>query len=327
VEQAPSFTWDGLPVASDEPHGASIVVRRAGPGGARHEYLLLHRAHRGPGYAGDWAWTPPAGSRLPGEPVLTAALRELAEESGLRARPADLRAIDLRGQWAVFALDVPAGTLARVDPEHDRLDWVSLDEASRRCRPAVVADGLRRAAAAGRPATGFRPLGVDDLPSMVEWRRAAHVARWFGPGLELPAVARKYGPRIAGDSPTRVDIALADGLPCGFAQCYRVGAYPEYAAATGDPDAIGIDYAIGVRSLTGHGFGPQLIWQYVLQVVRAAYPEAATVVASPAMANEQSIRALEKAGFRRIREIVGASERSPELLCALDLRHFLGSPD
>jgi 8-oxo-dGTP pyrophosphatase MutT (NUDIX family) len=152
VEQ-PRFTWDGLPVAPDEPHGAAIVVRRPGSGGD-HEYLVLHRAHRGPDYEGDWAWTPPSGSRLPGEPVLPAARRELAEETGLQALP--LRPVDLRGVWAVFAADVPSGTQARLDAEHDRFEWVSLPEALRRCKPDAVADGLRAAAATPPARLEFR---------------------------------------------------------------------------------------------------------------------------------------------------------------------------
>ena len=99
------YTYDGLPIAQDPPHGAAIIVRRPAPDapGGR-EYLVLHRAHHGPDYAGDWAWTPPSGSRQPGEPVLGAALRELAEETGLEAAAADLQAIDLSGPWVRFRL-------------------------------------------------------------------------------------------------------------------------------------------------------------------------------------------------------------------------------
>lgn len=142
--ELPRFTWDGLPVAPDEPHGAAIVVCRPRHGGD-DEYLVLHRAHGGPANEGDWAWTPPSGSRLPGEPVLPAARRELAEETGLQS--VQLRPVDLRGVWAVFAVDVPYGTQARLDAEHDRYEWVSLPEALGRCKPDAVADGLRAAAA------------------------------------------------------------------------------------------------------------------------------------------------------------------------------------
>src|SRR5215472_1316843 len=119
-------TWDGLPIAPDEPHGAAIIVRRPGGPGGEREYLVLHRAHHGPDYEGDWAWTPPSGSRQPGESVLPAALRELAEESGLRADAADLRVLDLSGAWARFSLDVQAQERVQLlDAEHDKYRWVS----------------------------------------------------------------------------------------------------------------------------------------------------------------------------------------------------------
>lgn len=75
-------TWDGKPISPDPPYGASIIVYRPSAKGRR--FLILHRAHRGPAYEGEWAWTPPSGARYPGEPVEQCAQRELAEETGLR---------------------------------------------------------------------------------------------------------------------------------------------------------------------------------------------------------------------------------------------------
>jgi len=320
VEPTPGYTWDGLPIAPDEPHGATIVVRR--PAGAHRQYLTLHRAHHGPQYAGDWAWTPPAGSRQPGEPVLAAALRELAEETGLAADPADLRAHDLSGRWVQFGLDVPAGATVRLDAEHDQCAWLPAAEAIARCQPAVVADGIRLADSVLAPDIAFRPLALADLPALVSWQHAPHVAPWFPERLDLAAAERKYGPRIAGQSPTRVHVASVGGQDCGFLQHYRVADYPAYAAATGEPAAVGIDYAIGVQTLTGRGLGPQLIWAYLRDVVLPAHPAVCRAVASPDVANGRSLRALEKAGFVRTREIEDEGEHSRELLCVLDLAKF-----
>lgn len=66
------------------------------------------------------------------------AVRELHEETGLRANPRPIVTSDT--DWAVFALEVPWGTVVVVDgTEHDRFEWVTYAEASRRCRPAVLA--------------------------------------------------------------------------------------------------------------------------------------------------------------------------------------------
>jgi 8-oxo-dGTP pyrophosphatase MutT (NUDIX family) len=132
-------TWDGQPIANEPPYGATVVVYRAAPHGP--EFLLLHRSHHGPDFEGDWAWTPPAGARLPGESIESCARRELLEEAGLTA------SIALTGHgssdWAVFQAQLPdAARVVLGDSEHDRFEWVGLDEVRRRCLPAFVAEAV-----------------------------------------------------------------------------------------------------------------------------------------------------------------------------------------
>lgn len=130
-------TWDGEPVARDRPHGATIVVASRAAEGWR--YLFLHRTHHGgPAREGDWAWTPPTGSRKPGEDITACAIRELHEEIGMHASPHPV-AVD-GVDWAVFVLEVPWQTAVRVDGlEHDRFEWLDFVEAQRRCLPAQLA--------------------------------------------------------------------------------------------------------------------------------------------------------------------------------------------
>ncbi|HTW03013.1 MAG TPA: NUDIX domain-containing protein [Streptosporangiaceae bacterium] len=138
-DQVPFTTWDGEPISRERPHGSTIVVASRAPEGWR--YLLLHRAHHGPSWDGDWAWTPPAGARKPGEDVTEGALRELLEETGLRASPNPVRIADV--DWALFTLEIPWGTTTALDgTEHDKAEWVSFDEARSRLRPAAVLDGF-----------------------------------------------------------------------------------------------------------------------------------------------------------------------------------------
>lgn len=115
-------------------------------------YLLLHRAHHGgPAREGDWAWTPPTGSRKPAEDLSACVARELHEEVGWHASPRPVVTHDV--DWAVFALEVPWGTQVVVDgQEHDRFEWVSFAEARRRCRPAELATSVLTAC----EASGFR---------------------------------------------------------------------------------------------------------------------------------------------------------------------------
>lgn len=135
-------TWDGLPIAAEPPFGATVVVHRRTPSGL--ELLLLHRAHHGPAYEGDWAWTPPAGSRLPGEDILACAHRELAEEAGLR--DVQLTRLPSSEEWAMYACEVdPDAVVDLVDPEHDRYEWVTPPVAVDRSKPSRLRVGLRRA--------------------------------------------------------------------------------------------------------------------------------------------------------------------------------------
>jgi 8-oxo-dGTP pyrophosphatase MutT (NUDIX family) len=142
-------TWDGLPVAREKPRVSAVVVwRRAGE---VREFLLLHRQHHGPEYEGDWAWTSPAGARQPGEAPSATARRELLEEVGLEL-PLTGPLAHLTDDVALFVAEAPADAEIVLDAEHDRYEWVTLEEGVRRCLPAVVGKALRiadRAAAEG----------------------------------------------------------------------------------------------------------------------------------------------------------------------------------
>jgi aminoglycoside 6'-N-acetyltransferase len=300
-------TWDGVPVAADPPHGTTVVVRRPDA-----KYLILHRAHHGPDYAGDWAWTPPAGARQPGESVFACVQRELAEEAGINS--GEMWPTDFSGDWAVFCLDVPADIdVQLIDAEHDAFEWVSADEAIRRCKPTPVADTVVAACRLPVCRLEFRPLARADFPLLLRWFKAPHAAEWFTdqPG-DVAAMERKFGPRIDGRAPTQMEIVEIDGVPAGYLQRYRVRDYPEYAAAARDDDTVGVDYIIGEPEFVGRGIGTRMIWQYVRDIVLPAYPDVPRVLASPDVRNGRSIRTLEKAGFRRAHEAGG------EQFCVLD---------
>jgi 8-oxo-dGTP pyrophosphatase MutT (NUDIX family) len=136
-----SDTWDGKPVATDAPFGATVIVYRVTPSGT--EFLVLHRAHAGPNDEGDWAWTPPSGARQPEELIEACARRELFEETGLMA---PLQRLDTaQSDWAIFLAEPVTASDIRLDDEHDRFEWVSLIEATTRCRPERAAVGFELA--------------------------------------------------------------------------------------------------------------------------------------------------------------------------------------
>ncbi len=314
----PATTYDGQPVAADDPRGATVVVRR--PGTAGWEYLALHRAVQGPEFEGDWAWTAPAGARLPGEPVEPAALRELAEEAGIVDTA--IWAVDLSGTWAVFAVEVGPEQDVTLDGEHDRFEWLSADEAVARILPASVAEQIRRVDLVPQVRFRFRAMTPDDIPAVAERLAQPHVAQWYLPEHHtLERLQREYGARIRGDDPTRMWVVEADGLPIGQVQDYRVGDHPDYAAATKRPDAVGIDFAITDPGLVGRGIGTRLLWRFVRDVVWLDY-DVSTVVSSPHPDNVASLRALAKVGF--VAGDLIEADGQPERLCVLDLARLFG---
>lgn len=130
-------------MAREPPLACCLVVWRPTPGG--REFLVLHRAHFGPGFGGDWAWTPPSGARQPGEDADGAAARELREEAGLDLPFA--RIASPNPDVALYIAEAPSDAEIALDAEHDAFRWLPLDAAASLCLPATVADGLRAAAA------------------------------------------------------------------------------------------------------------------------------------------------------------------------------------
>jgi aminoglycoside 6'-N-acetyltransferase len=143
-----------------------------------------------------------------------------------------------------------------------------------------------------------RAMTRGDLADVTRWRQSEHVQRWWrGVGEPTPeAVEARYGPRIDGLTPTRMWVVEVNGRSVGFIQDYRIGDYPEYALLTPDPEAIGIDYAIGEPAWVGRGLGVRLLWAWMLRA-RHRFPEAASYFAAPDHRNTASLRILAKAGF------------------------------
>lgn len=148
------------------------------------------------------------------------------------------------------------------------------------------------------PRIGYRPMMRGDLPALVAWQAAPHVARWWsGHADTVEAAERRYGPRIDGDDATRLWVIEVAGRSVGWVQHYRIGDHPDFAILTGEPDAIGLDYAIGEPAWVGRGVGTRALWVFLRDVLRACHPGATTYLAAPDHRNTASRRVLAKLGF------------------------------
>lgn len=144
----------------------------------------------------------------------------------------------------------------------------------------------------------LRAMTRGDLADVVRWRSADHVERWYagdGPPT-LSAVTERYGPRIDGMVAVRMWVVEVNGRSVGFCQDYRIRDHPDYAVPTPDPDAVGVDYAVGEPHLVGAGVGTAMLWAWLLSA-RRRYPDVATCFSAPDHRNRASLRVLEKVGF------------------------------
>ncbi len=158
----------------------------------------------------------------------------------------------------------------------------------------------------------------DDLRLMHEWLQRPHVRRWFTDRETYEEVEQRYLPRIEGETPTDMYIALLDEQPIGFVQTYLVAHYPDYAALVGAVEGdAGMDLSIGEEELTGKGFGTEIIRRFVKEIVFAS-PETKSCVADPDVRNPASIRAFEKAGFRIVREFFDPTDEQTHALVRRD---------
>jgi aminoglycoside 6'-N-acetyltransferase len=161
----------------------------------------------------------------------------------------------------------------------------------------------------------FRPLGRDDFPSLTGWLNTPHVSEWWGvravadslggtgdDAATLADVTEKYDEELADEGVEHFVIEV-DGRAVGMIQTYLLAASPDYAREIGEADdgTAGVDLLIGDATAVGRGLGPQVIDQFVREVVFARV-DIDRCVAGPDVRNTRSIRAFEKAGFRAVRD-------------------------
>ncbi|MBA3907090.1 MAG: NUDIX hydrolase, partial [Pseudonocardiales bacterium] len=211
----------------------AVVWRESG------EIAVVHR----PRYD-DWSF--PKGKLDRGETMPFAAVREVAEETGLRARLGPLLG-DVRytvpegrklvGYWSAHAAD---GGFAP-NEETDELRWVSPGHAAEMLSYLHDLDVLRRFAARGRPTSTI---------VLVRHAKAGSRAQWDGADVERPlsstgreqarhlgALLPLFGPdRLVSAPPQRcratiAPLASALGLPVGDEPLLSEDAYRDDPAA------------------------------------------------------------------------------------------------
>ena len=144
----------------------------------------------------------------------------------------------------------------------------------------------------------FEPLRREHLRLLRDWLGREHVRRWWG--------AESLGhaeDALAGRDASRYFLITFDGRPVGMIQTYLVSDYPEWQEVVGPGEGLaGVDLLIGEADAIGSGLGPEVLAQFVREILFAQAGTTACV-ATVEEENRRSWRAFEKAGFHHVRDV------------------------
>lgn len=149
---------------------------------------------------------------------------------------------------------------------------------------------------------------VSDYARMVRWRNMPHVRRWWDPDFPLRtlrSIKKEYRPDTAPGAPSIACIVELRGQPIGFIQFYKWSSYEDEATEVGIPFddlTYGIDVFIGDPYLTDKGLGTKivsLVSGYLIDELNAS-----AVALTTDVSNRRAQRCYEKAGFRKVKEVL-----------------------
>lgn len=156
--------------------------------------------------------------------------------------------------------------------------------------------------APAQPVFSFRPLARADLPLLHEWLNRPHVAEWWEGPSSLDYVEQTHGTDLDSNVIWQY-FAILRGIPVGYVQLYRVmGADPDWWQEETDPGARGVDQFLANEEQLGRGLGSAMVRQFIARTF-SEDPAVTKIQTDPAPHNGRAIRAYEKAGFRRLREV------------------------
>src|SRR5262245_41740560 len=161
--------------------------------------------------------------------------------------------------------------------------------------PCPSPTGKRRMIMAA-PDYRFRPMAPADLPLVLRWLQTPHVMQWWGEAYrEFELIRGDF--EIEGMDQF---IVCVWDRPFGYLQCYEPTRWPENGLGRHPPGTRGIDQFIGETDMIGRGHGSAFIRAFIERLLRAGAPR---IITDPDPANVRAIRAYEKAGFYKDREV------------------------
>jgi aminoglycoside 6'-N-acetyltransferase Ib len=185
---------------------------------------------------------------------------------------------------------------------------ISTFDEAHRARASLLLEQGRLVSSADMPEPApvifsFRPLTRRDLPLLHEWLNRPHVAEWWEGTTSFEYVEQTHGADLDSNVIWQY-FARLDDQPVGYVQLYRVmGADPDWWTDETDPGARGVDQFLAHEVQLGRGLGSEMVRQFLARLLEQD-PTVTKVQTDPSPQNGRAIRAYEKAGFRKLREVV-----------------------
>lgn len=142
----------------------------------------------------------------------------------------------------------------------------------------------------------FIPFQEPHTDLLLEWLAKPHVSKFWQEEGARDQIWARYR-----DFPKRhvhPFVFEIDGRIVGYIQYYDAAKVGGGWWADEKPGAFGIDLMIGDESLTGRNIGPNVIREF-MAFVAAREPALTNFIIDPEPANVRAIRAYEKVGFRK----------------------------
>jgi aminoglycoside 6'-N-acetyltransferase len=148
----------------------------------------------------------------------------------------------------------------------------------------------------------FRPLSESDFPMLTTWLAEPHVRKFYQKiCVTFVDVALEYGAAVRGEEPSHCHLAINEGIPFGYLQCYRNAAYPGWASTIGETEGVSIDLFVGVPSFLHKGFGRAALSEYLRQFVFQQYHDETVAYIAHEPDNTGALRCSQAVGFRPVR--------------------------
>jgi len=141
----------------------------------------------------------------------------------------------------------------------------------------------------------LRPVTDDDLVVLDSWVERPDISRWWG----RPQLAKAETRKALASEPAIFRMILLDGNPIGYVQAVDARIWEEDLPDDLPPGAWDADILIGEAAQRGRGLGTAALCLLCKEVWRLT--AATHLYAFSSVANERALRALEKAGFVKIR--------------------------